>query len=463
MKKARWFFLVLILMILLIPAGLFQRAKNYYSDIDNRNLAELSSPTDFDTLTRELKTYTNERIGLRNEMIYTYNLLNMKLFGVFSHPDYELGKNGEFFPDIIENQYYDAYRQTFVTALDKMNKYCEARGIKFYLLFDPNKISIYPENMPEGVNYTSQWVEDFFHGCDEIGLTYINNYEYFKEIKDEVKLYNSKEDVTHWNDMGAFLGCNHALRVIQKDFPAVEENRLEDMEVGTELIHTLQNSNYVIDETVPKIEMETTWVNQGEAEGAVLQKDSTFANFAHFVTTNEADKVKPKIMAFEGSYMYGGNHHAFLIRQSSEYITIHNYRNVLNLPYYVNVFQPDLVIFDVAEFVFAEYFFPSSIMGNMIYMPGLSELNYPEEALESLQVEITEFTPEYKRIYADVNTTEYPYAYVEFNGKVYDMEILDNRYHLITLSANLSGADRLKFYFADENAKVIKTAEYILP
>ena len=51
MKKARWFFLVLILMILLIPGGLFQRAKNYYSDIDNRNLAELSSPTDFDTLT----------------------------------------------------------------------------------------------------------------------------------------------------------------------------------------------------------------------------------------------------------------------------------------------------------------------------------------------------------------------------------------------------------------------------
>jgi len=462
MKKAQLGFLTLIALIILLPVCFFQHEKNHWSEIDNRNLAELSENVSIDQTAQELKSYVNERIGFRYQMIDAYNRINKTLFHVFSHPDYDLGKEEELYPNIIENQLYDSYRQTFVVALEKMQHYCEDRGIKFYLMFDPNKISIYPEYIPDGVNYSSEWVDRFLEECANRGITVVDNYHYFKEIKDEVKLYNSKEDVAHWNDMGAFLGCNHVLRTLKEDFPAIEENRLEEMEVSEETVKYLQNSNIVINETVPRIRVPEHWVNIGEAEREALQKDATFANSAHFVSTSESDSSKPKILAFEGSYLYGGNHHAFLINQSREYITIHNYRNVLNLPYYVNVYQPDLVLFDVAEFVFAEYFFASSTMGNMIYPEAIKVYPYAEEEISLKSVEITEFTPAFRRIFVEVDSTDYQPAYVEFNGKTYDLEIVNGVYHLVTLSSNLEGVSELKFTFIDETNQKRYTAVHRL-
>ena len=122
MRKVQVFFITVLGLMVLLPAVLLNREKEYYSEIDNRNLAEITG-SDFDTVSAELKTFVNERIGFREEMIYLYNKININIFDVFSHPDYDMGKNGEIFPNIIENQLYDAYRQTFVAALKKMNTY----------------------------------------------------------------------------------------------------------------------------------------------------------------------------------------------------------------------------------------------------------------------------------------------------------------------------------------------------
>ena len=44
---------------------------------------------------------------------------------------------------------------------------------------------------------------------------------------------------------------------------------------------------------------------------------------------------------------------------------MHDYQNVLNFPYYVNMFQPDCVIFEVAEYTFSNEYFDYEKMKNL--------------------------------------------------------------------------------------------------
>lgn len=73
---------------------------------------------------------------------------------------------------------------------------------------------------------------------------------------------------------------------------------------------------------------------------------------------------------FQGSYYNRGAR--FIASRSSTYVGVHNYQNVLELPYYYIIFKPDVVIFDAAEYVFTDYYFDSSKMNEMDLNPSLS-------------------------------------------------------------------------------------------
>ena len=69
-------------------------------------------------------------------------------------------------------------------------------------------------------------------------------------------------------------------------------------------------------------------------------------------------------MKADWSYMneYGTE---YLKNGFGEYIYVHDYQNVLNFPYYVNMFQPDCVIFEVAEYTFSNEYFDYEKMKNL--------------------------------------------------------------------------------------------------
>ena len=67
---------------------------------------------------------------------------------------------------------------------------------------------------------------------------------------------------------------------------------------------------------------------------------------------------------FQGSYYDSNQRSKFIIPNTSDYIAVHNYRNVEQYDYYTNIFQPDCVIFEVAEYTFKEYYFSQWAMQN---------------------------------------------------------------------------------------------------
>lgn len=49
----------------------------------------------------------------------------------------------------------------------------------------------------------------------------------------------------------------------------------------------------------------------------------------------------------------------------SDYIFVHDDQNVMDLPYYVDFFHPDCVVFEVAEYTFEDQYFSFERMQNL--------------------------------------------------------------------------------------------------
>ena len=63
----------------------------------------------------------------------------------------------------------------------------------------------------------------------------------------------------------------------------------------------------------------------------------------------------------------------FLENSFGEYIVVHDYQNVMNLDYYFNIFQPDCVIFETAEYTLTDEYYNLENMMQTTFNPALDE------------------------------------------------------------------------------------------
>ena len=135
----------------------------------------------------------------------------------------------------------------------------------------------------------------------------------------------------------------------------------------------------------------------------------------------------PKALVFQGSYMnsYGCK---FFENAFSKYIMVHDYQNVIDFPYYYNIFQPDCVIFEVAEYVFNDTYFNYEKMMSINYNPAINTvLNYKtiNVSKDDLEVETN----------GNLTTitwhTDNLHNFVWFESdKIYDMFYTENSYNV---------------------------------
>ena len=162
MKCIKIIFTVLFAIILLIPIAAFNFGEDAVSAIDNRQLAQNPLEAGGD-LTQNIQDYVNDRIGLRDEMILAYTLLNDRLFDKMVHPSYVYGKEGYVFGAgrDVETQYTE-FHEAFADMVKKIQDYCDERNVPFLFVFNPAKPAVMTEYVPTGINYNRDWVEQFF-------------------------------------------------------------------------------------------------------------------------------------------------------------------------------------------------------------------------------------------------------------------------------------------------------------
>ena len=118
MKKVNVLFLVLFAACLAIPLVCFNFEKDSVSEIDNKVLTELDA--DQGITLEDLTDYINDRIGLRDEALNAYQVLNDRLFHEMEHPTYYYGQDGSVFLKLEENTVEEVYFAAFFGDLSRV-------------------------------------------------------------------------------------------------------------------------------------------------------------------------------------------------------------------------------------------------------------------------------------------------------------------------------------------------------
>ena len=458
MKTLRIIVVIIFLLMIFLPLVTLNVEPQVESSIDNRMLAEnpfkagrKKQPNE--KLNENIENYIKDRIGFRDRMICWNNVINDRLFHKMVHPTYDYGKDGYIFFKYEQPPEFSDYHIAFADMILNVQNYCHERNVPFVFVFNPEKITIYPEYIPDGVTYHSTWEEDFLHELDIRDINYIDNTSLMLAKKENgEQVFNRKYNAGHWNDLGAYYGVNNIIQNLQQFFPDLTLNQKEDFNITTIHQDTLMVSQFPISEDEPcflykgKIQELTSLYEQE------LKTDPQYPFFYYTYNKEKDIPGNPKILSFQGSYMNGMGH-KFMSSAFSEYIAVHDYQNIINFPYYFNLFQPDCVVFEVAEYTLNSNYFDYSNMQSIYWNPTLHDYtlgNTDEIHLLNWETGVSvEKGDEFTVIQWD---SEIPYDYVWFwTGHEFDMAEIDktrNIYEVTVPNDFLDDYDAEKYILA---------------
>lgn len=430
MKHLKIFFILLFSVILLLPLAFFNRQPNYISEIDNRKLAEFPNLDKINSETfTDIYKYINDRIGFREEIIQSYGILNNKLFDILVHPAYIYGQDEYVYFGMYQKN-YDEHARQFTKSLKEIKDYVESRGGKFYVLINPEKTSVYTEQLPKGVNYNRTWMQLIEKDLTDYGVNFIDNTEELKKRSSIEQVYNRQYDAGHWNDLGAFYGVNNLLQLIEKDDYRVKPHIKEDFEITQEIKKYLPTSKFQVNESVPVFNLKQPYEDLTKKYDKEIYRDAQQNHFSYIKSDNSE---LPKALVFQGSYLNGRE--KYLADRFSEYIAVHNYQNIFDIDYYYNIFQPDIVVFEVAEYTINNIYFDLTKMKNMQLNPVVpKDIVYTEENNIKYSIEKGDVID--KLVFSGI-PTNIEYIYFKMGNKIYDIKYVDGKYSLSVKSESL--------------------------
>lgn len=340
-KKA---FVLVFALLFLLPLAFFRFGHDIESTADNAMLPELSEGATLGDYTE----YFRKRLGLRDLAVAGYIDLSDRLFGQLEHPLYCWGQDGYCYLKVKSSSNDDAFLDAFCRYLRQVQDFCEQRGTDFMYCLNPSKSTVYPEYLPKGYVYSDRWLNTLYEKLEAYGVHYVSNAEVLHERAATEQVYNKKFDAAHWNDLGAFYGTNNLLQSMAQDWPAIRPLELSDFDIGTTTARSLLVSDFRINEEIPVFTpLYADRVNDRTAAYDDLRFYGSYTEHAYYETI-DADESLPSVLFFHGSYYNGWREMYYASFRSVA--SIHNYQNILDFVYYYNIFQPEYVLIESAEF-----------------------------------------------------------------------------------------------------------------
>lgn len=198
---------VLTLVILIIPVITMNHLPDQISSIENRSLAAHPS---FSEGTVEfmngLNSYTDDRIGLREEMMHLYNRWNYTVLRG-NHSRVISGKDGWLFykdtlADYTGTNVDPNKTMEQVKILEAIDTWCKERGIIFALVVGPNKATIYDNYMPDSIYHAqTSNLDMLLSALEETNVRVFCPKDALIAHRDETELYYRQD--THWNEYGS--------------------------------------------------------------------------------------------------------------------------------------------------------------------------------------------------------------------------------------------------------------------
>lgn len=190
----------------------------------------------------KFRRYYNDHFGLRNHLLRLNNLIHLKLLNTSNSKSMIIGKGDWLYytgDGMIED--YRGIIPFTESQLDKMtltlrerHAWLEKKGIQYMVLIAPNKITIYPEYLPNHIVPVYQT-----RRMDQV-LAHLK--KYFSELnvvdlrpalyaaKSGNRVYESTG--THWNNYGAFIGYQEMMRGLGLSPKTLDDFELQQITIN---------------------------------------------------------------------------------------------------------------------------------------------------------------------------------------------------------------------------------------
>ncbi len=196
-----------------------------------------------------LKEYYEDHYGFRTIFINSYNIIITKHIKSVIKGKVIFGKKNWLFwsgeDSLVQYRSFEPLEKKqlkkFTRILEERDAWCRERGIRYLFIIPPNKLTIYPEFMPEGLTRTSeeshvdQFMEYLEKNSDVAVIHLKDTLLQAKEKYQGVHPVYYKTD-THWNHIGAFYAYRAVMEPVAKWFPRVRPFELEDFRQDKSII-----------------------------------------------------------------------------------------------------------------------------------------------------------------------------------------------------------------------------------
>ena len=222
--------------------------------------------------------------------------------------------------------------------LDQANARLAAQGIEFIVVVSPNKESIYPEFLPDGIhqiNLRSQ-MDQLVDFMDENGQTRIIDLRrLLLDAKNSGQVYNRTD--THWNEPGAYLVYRKILDSLGGRFPTVKAYPPGDFALSNETLRG--DLSHMLPLTKLFVEQSIAITPKFERKARMLQYDPNGTTI-----TEIADATLPKAVIFRDSFF--NSLLPFFSEHFRRAVYVHSFEVNEDL---VLKEKPDVVILEIAE------------------------------------------------------------------------------------------------------------------
>lgn len=232
-----WFTVILFLILLSLPLYGMLIPGFTGNTGENRNLTKFPKKSELSP--SSLEAWFNDNFALRGYMMKIYNRVIAKS-GVEIFNNVAIGKENWLYymadgskEDIECSLHYTGEElETTCKAQNAVMEYLNTQGIDYYLMVCPDKHTIYPEYLPEGLSGYEG--ESRFEGMakairENTSIKFADTREAVLKEKQGHDVYYKTD--THWNFYGAFAGYDCLMNLIEKDFPNVRHVKREECTV----------------------------------------------------------------------------------------------------------------------------------------------------------------------------------------------------------------------------------------
>ena len=192
---------------------------------ENRALAQW--PGSFEPAA--IEAWFDDHFALRGQLTQIYNSFNAKA-GVEILNGVAIGKDGWLYymydgsqEDIRREIHYSDYELAAICeAQQAAADYLESQGISYYLMVCPDKHTVYPEYLPDGLSGYEG--DSRFDGLcaaltENTTVNLIDTRQAVIDAKGDGQLFFKTD--THWNALGAYVGYAELMERIARDHPNV--------------------------------------------------------------------------------------------------------------------------------------------------------------------------------------------------------------------------------------------------